>query len=296
MGTLLSISPPVGVSFSAGRMHLSSSAAVRFWHSAADIFYKDVKVAVEHVNSVNPTPNDYVGAVARRIDGDNELIAAVTGDRLHVMKFEDGQLWDVSSVALLTPLLADQHYWIQARVDDDVFVAAHWDHDPRDGGTELIALEHDLTSSESARFSGNYTFSVGGFWWQADSWQTAVLESFQYEPVKITDTLILEVDHHGNMTAKPVIEFVGEMSDIVLTNEMNGQAIVINGVIPEGESRFADIDQKTFYDEGNNNRYGMLAINNKWMRLEPGTNLITITTSSNKGGSGVKLSWRDSNI
>lgn len=282
------------ISASAGRLHLNNANPLRFWHSAADLFYRDVAVALQHGNSVNPTDNDYVGAVARRIDGDNMLIAAVSGSRLHCMKFQDGVMWDISSVDLITPLLADQEYWIQARVEDNTLVAAHWDHDPRDGGVELLALEHDLSADEITRFSGNYTFTVGGFWWQQDSWATAYLDAFEYWPLKMDEILIIELDHKGNYTAKPVIEFIGEMSDITITNAMNGQSMIINGTIPKGESRFADIAEKTFTDGHGNNKYSELAVNSKWLNLVRGVNQIVISTTSNDENSGVKVSWRNS--
>lgn len=294
--TRLSTSLPVNVALVGGRIELTGDAMVRFWHSSAELNYRDIRVRLHHGNDVNATANDYTGTIVRRIDPDNMLIGAVTGTRLHAMKFEDGVLWDIASVALPTPLAGGEDYWIQTIVSDDLLRVEHWDTDPGLAGAPLTFVEHTLAGTEIVKFIPDRTYWPGVFWWQPDSWATAWIDDFRYEPVKMDNMLVIELNQRGNYTAKPVIELIGQMSEIRLTNLMNDSTMVIEGLIPEGMSYFADVEHKTFTDRLGNNVYDQFATESDWVKLEDGFNQLAISTDSNRGDSGVKITWRHSTI
>lgn len=283
----------MGAQFNNGRVIFDSGGLVDFWHSAADAFYEDVRVTVQHGNNVVPTANDYMGAVARRIDADNMLIAAVTGTRLHVMKLQGGSLYDLVSSALPV-VLAAGHYWVRIVCDGDLITAEHWTGDPQFGGNPATSLSYHLTVAEQAIFMGNHTYTVGGLAWEVNSWATGWLEDLYYEPVRISSMVVFDVVNIGNFTAKPIVEFMGGQTEIVLTNQANDSQMIITGDIPEGKRYFANVIERTFTDEDGNNVYDQWATASKWMKLEDGVNRIVIDTEGNQGNSGLRVTWHDS--
>lgn len=103
----------------------------------------------------------------------------------------------------------------------------------------------------------------------------------------------------GNYRAYPILQFTGQMNDIVLTNASNGQVVSFTQNVGEGDQIFYDIERARIFDAQGNNRSSMISTTSDPLQLDgtnstsDGINVLSLSVSSFSNQAEFLVSWFD---
>jgi hypothetical protein len=93
-----------------------------------------------------------------------------------------------------------------------------------------------------------------------------------------------------------VITFTNGMTNPVLTNQSNGEALRLVGTIGAGEIITVDIARHQVTDQTGTSRFALVAFDSDWPEIPPGASTWGVSATSISGAALVSMGYRHSFI
>lgn len=97
------------------------------------------------------------------------------------------------------------------------------------------------------------------------------------------------VVNRGNYAARPTFRITGPVTNPSITNSTNGQSLTINGSIADADYFEIDIGRRTMVDSFGNNQFSLLDSGSDWILINPGSNTLTLASSSFTSPASVRI-------
>lgn len=111
-----------------------------------------------------------------------------------------------------------------------------------------------------------------------------------------TQSNLMTVTNSGDVQSDPTIRLYGYMSRPVITNQANGQKLLITGTIASGDYFEINIQNHTVKDSLGVNRFGQVDPSSDWPTLEPGANILQLGLDDYDSVAKIVTYWRHAHI
>ena len=241
----------------------------------------------------------HAGIIGKYIDENNFInadlqISSLANMTIHITAVTDAASGGFSNYLdfVKTDFPEDIDRWLRLVMNGNTFTVEFWKTDPSLGGAAAQTRAGTLTGPAAAKLGAGVKGRVGLV--VSNMIPSASIDDYAVTQSSFSDTAIL-VNNDGNFRAQPVIELVGPLTNVVLTNEANDEVIslVAGTTIPQGETWVLDIEKRRMYRASDlANRFQYLDVNSDWMELEPGENPITMAATGMATASKVNVDFR----